>query len=251
MSDTTRSRSPGELAPCGSNPDLSRRKQAEEALRQATEQLRIVTDSMAVPVTRCGRDLRYRWVSKAYAELLRRTPEELVGRPIRDVLGEETFGQLRPHFEQALAGERVSFEEVVNYPGVGPRWVKAVYTPTFGAAGVPDGWVAVVLDETEQKRAEEALPEAEAARDVIDRQVAQLSRMVDDLLDVSRITRGKVNLRKERLGLAQAVASAVETSRPFIEARGHELKVALPPEPLPLEGDPARLAQVFLNFTRR
>ena len=73
-------------------------------------------------------------------------------------------------------------------------------------------------------------------------------RLVDDLLDVSRITRGKMELRKERVELAAVVRNAVETSRPLIEGGGHELTVALPPEPVYLDADPVRLAQVFSNL---
>jgi PAS domain S-box-containing protein len=88
----------------------------------------------------------------------------------------------------------------------------------------------------------------ERAGGVIGRQVNHLSRLVDDLLDVSRITRGKVTLRKERVDLAPVVAQAVETSRPLIEARGHELTVELPRQPVCVEGDATRLAQVLANL---
>ena len=86
------------------------------------------------------------------------------------------------------------------------------------------------------------------ARDVIERQVQHLTRMVDDLLDVSRINRGKIDLQKERIKLAQVVADAVEIARPHIEARRHKLTVSHPPEPLWLEADPTRLAQVVANL---
>ena len=86
------------------------------------------------------------------------------------------------------------------------------------------------------------------ARDVIERQVQHLTRMVDDLLDVSRINRGKIDLQKERIQLAQVVADAVEIARPHIEARRHKLTVSHPPEPLWLEADPTRLAQVVANL---
>jgi signal transduction histidine kinase/CheY-like chemotaxis protein len=86
------------------------------------------------------------------------------------------------------------------------------------------------------------------ARDIIDRQVQQMTRLVDDLLDVSRITRGKVKLQKEPVDLAVVVARAVESSRPLIDARHHELTVTLPPEPVPLEADAIRLAQVVANL---
>ncbi|HVS36775.1 MAG TPA: ATP-binding protein, partial [Gemmataceae bacterium] len=86
------------------------------------------------------------------------------------------------------------------------------------------------------------------ANEVIDRQVGQLVRLVDDLLDVSRITRGKVTLRTEPVDAADAVAVAVETCRPLIDDRRHELSVALPPEPVWVSADPARLAQVLANL---
>ncbi len=88
----------------------------------------------------------------------------------------------------------------------------------------------------------------EQARGMMERQLGQMVRLVDDLLDVSRITRGKLQLRRERVDLASAVRSAVETARPLIEASAHELAVRLPPEPVPLDGDPTRLAQVFSNL---
>jgi PAS domain S-box-containing protein len=91
-------------------------------------------------------------------------------------------------------------------------------------------------------------PQLCAIRDMLSRQVHQLGRLVDDLLDVSRITRGKVQLRKESLELATAVARAVEISRPVIDARRHRLTIHPWPEPLLLEADPVRLAQVFANL---
>jgi signal transduction histidine kinase/ActR/RegA family two-component response regulator len=86
------------------------------------------------------------------------------------------------------------------------------------------------------------------ARDVIDRQVQHLSRLVDDLLDVSRVARGKVQLQTAPLELTTIVARAVETSRPLIEARRLHLAVELPDEPVRLEGDLTRLAQVLANL---
>ncbi|MCI0401373.1 MAG: hypothetical protein L0Z68_08760 [Gammaproteobacteria bacterium] len=75
-------------------------------------------------------------------------------------------------------------------------------------------------------------PELQWAREVIDRQVQQMTRLVDDLLNVSRITRGKIELRRERVELAAVVKSAVEVSRSLIEKWGHELTVMIPPSPL-------------------
>jgi signal transduction histidine kinase len=91
-------------------------------------------------------------------------------------------------------------------------------------------------------------PVEQTARLMIERQLEQMVRLVDDLLDVSRITRGRLELRKERTELATVIKSAVETSRPLIDAARHELTVSLPPQPVYLEADPVRLAQVFANL---
>ena len=89
---------------------------------------------------------------------------------------------------------------------------------------------------------------AESSRAMMERQLKQMVRLVDDLLDVSRITRGKLELRRERVELASVVRDAVEASRPLIDRQGHELTVTLPPGPVLLDADPTRLAQVFLNL---
>jgi PAS domain S-box-containing protein len=88
----------------------------------------------------------------------------------------------------------------------------------------------------------------EQARAMMERQLAHMVRLVDDLLDVSRITQNKLDLRKERVELSAVVSSAVETSRPLIESRGHALTVSLPPAPIYLDADLTRLAQVFSNL---
>jgi PAS domain S-box-containing protein len=89
---------------------------------------------------------------------------------------------------------------------------------------------------------------AERAREMMARQVQHLVRLVDDLLDVSRIMRGKIELRKERVELHKVVERAVETAHPALDAQGHALTVSLPPEPIWLEADPIRLAQVVANL---
>src|SRR5262249_13155834 len=90
--------------------------------------------------------------------------------------------------------------------------------------------------------------QAEQVRDMMEGQVEHMIRLVDDLLDVARIMRGRIELRPKPIELAGVVARAVETARPAIDARGHKLTVELPPEPIHLTGDPVRLAQVFANL---
>ena len=88
----------------------------------------------------------------------------------------------------------------------------------------------------------------EQARTMMDRQLTQLEHLVDDLLDLSRISQGKVELRKKRVELTTVLESAVEISRPLLDASGHEFRVKLPPEPVFVDADVTRLAQVFANL---
>jgi len=98
------------------------------------------------------------------------------------------------------------------------------------------------------KRLASVPPTASAALDIMDRQMSHLVRLVDDLLEVSRITRGQVELRREQVRLDAAIRSAIETSEPLIRAGLHRLIVSFPDEPLLLDADPVRLAQIFGNL---
>ena len=91
-------------------------------------------------------------------------------------------------------------------------------------------------------------PQLEWCYHVIDRQASQLTRLVDDLLDVSRITRGKINLRREEVEISAIIRDAVDTSRPIVDAHRHQLHVVLPDLPVLLHGDAARLTQIIANL---
>jgi len=133
--------------------DVTEKKTAQETLDLATKQ--------TAAVARCGRDFRYLWANQGLADFLRRPLDEIVGRPILDVLGTETVEALRPHFERVLAGEKVTYEEEVNYRDIGRRWISATYIPTLDPGGGVDGWIAVIVDVTNHRRAEEALRRSE------------------------------------------------------------------------------------------
>jgi PAS domain S-box-containing protein len=242
---------------------------------------------MAVAVLRCSRDFRYLWVSPSCTAWYGRPASEMVGKKIAEVLGQAAFDTVRPYIDRVLSGERVEFEIQVPYQHIASRWVKAVYVPTHDSTGQIDGWVAVLMDTTNHHSLEEALreadrrkdeflavlahelrnplapirnslhimrllvrndPTADSAAEMMERQVHHMVRLVDDLMEVSRITRGSIELRKERIDLAGIVRSAVETSRPLIDGARHQLLIAVPTEPLTLEGDPVRLTQVIANL---
>ncbi len=99
-------------------------------------------------------DLRYRFISPAYAEMIGRAPEEVVGKPIVDILGEEAFKTVLPYIEKVLQGNRTVFERQIDYQGSGTRFLHVVYTPERDEQGSISGWVASMLDISEQRRAE-------------------------------------------------------------------------------------------------
>ncbi len=98
-----------------------------------------------------------------------------------------------------------------------------------------------------EQRGEDAATRAWALS-LMDRQTQCINRLVEDLLEISRIEHGKIQLRKQPLDLAQTVARAVETVRASVEGRGHQIEISLPPEPVALDADPARLEQVLTNL---
>ena len=183
-------------------------------------------------------------------------------------------------------GEIYTCEFRIVRPDGSVRWVTNLGVVQFDAAGQPASMTGTITDVTERKCAEEALKHADRRKDeflatlahelrnplapirtglhvlnltrdaavavrtreMMERQLSHMVRLIDDLLDVSRITSGKVTLRKEQVLLRTVAETAVEASRPVIVAAGHALKLALPEEPVWLAADPTRLAQVMTNL---
>jgi PAS domain S-box-containing protein len=134
--------------------DVSEYRHAVSEAVASRAELESVTELMPAGVTRCTRDLRYAWANPRFGEWIGRSPKELVGQPIRDVVGPAAFAALEPYFGRALAGERLEYEKEIDYAGLGRRWIHASYVPTRDRQGVVDGWVAVVIDVTDKKRLE-------------------------------------------------------------------------------------------------
>jgi PAS domain S-box-containing protein len=261
------------------------RRQAEEKLRQSEQNLADFFDNAAMGLHWEGPDGMVLRANRAELEMLGYTEDEYVGHHIaefhadspviEDILARLPRGVTLRDYEARLRCKDGSIKHVLIDSNVLWEHGKFVHARCF------------TRDITDRKRAEEALKEADRLKDeflatlahelrnplgpisnavqilrltggkgqanervqeTLERQVRHMIRLVDDLLEVSRITRGKLELRKERVELTAVVASALEASRPLIEAAGHELTVTLPPDPVMLEADPVRLAQVLVNL---
>jgi PAS domain S-box-containing protein len=112
-------------------------------------------------LTRCSSDLRYLFVSEAYARMIGHQPEEVVGKRIDEIVGEPAFQTVLPYIEAVLSGQRVEYEISVPYRDVGPRFVHVIYIPDKDRLGNVRGWVASITDITERKQIEVALRESE------------------------------------------------------------------------------------------
>ncbi|HEY6152582.1 MAG TPA: PAS domain S-box protein [Candidatus Udaeobacter sp.] len=135
--------------------DLTERKLAEEGLREKEAELELIVTHTPFMLTRCTSDLRYRYVSRAYAHMLGRTPQQVAGRPILEVMGKKGFESIRPYVERVLKGETVSYEAVVPFKGAGPHSLSVTYVPDKNDRGEIVGWVASMADVSERKKAEE------------------------------------------------------------------------------------------------
>ena len=136
--------------------DLIETKQADEAVRAREAQLHRLISDTPFMLTRCSRDLRYTFVSRAYGAMLGKAPEDIEGRPIAEVMGDEGLATIRPHIDAVLSGARVQYESDVRFAGVGQRSLRVVYVPDRAADGTVIGWIASILDVTEEKQASDA-----------------------------------------------------------------------------------------------
>ncbi len=137
--------------------DLRERKMAEEALRAKEAELEAIINRTPFMLTRCTRDLRYRFVSRAYAEMLGRPAEEISGKPITEIVGKKGLKVIWSHVEKVLQGQRVEYETEISYRGGRPRSMHCVYTPDRDEQGNVIGWFASIFDITQRKRAADAL----------------------------------------------------------------------------------------------
>ncbi|MBI2876111.1 MAG: PAS domain-containing protein [Candidatus Tectomicrobia bacterium] len=260
--------------------DITERKQIEAALRHANERLRFVLSSITDAYFVLDAQWRFVEINPVAEKMIfGRSAHELLGRIYWEAYPQVVDTEFYRQYQIAFAeGRPVHFE---GRSGIVDKWFETHAYPR-------DEYLEIyVRDITARKRAEEALEEANRRKDeflamlahelrnplaaiasavqilrlrgsedpmlrfaqeATERQAQQMKRLLDDLLDVSRVGRGKITLKKEPVDLVMAVSHAIQTVSPQIQERRHELSITLPSEPLRLEADPVRLEQVLSNL---
>jgi PAS domain S-box-containing protein len=274
----------------GTVQDVTERKHAEMEIHRARAQLQLVADTTPALIARFDCDRRLVWANKSFAARLDKTPDELVGSRLGDLVDDAVFQVIAPYCARVLAGELVHAELEVPYAS-GPRWLHVAAAPTPDV----DGWVVVLPDVTDGRRLEQERERAlndlrevdrrkdeflamlshelrnplgpilnavevlerlapgdeeigARSRDIIARQAKHMKRLLDDLLDVSRVSQAKIQLQKQRVDLNVVLGQAVEVSRAMMIEKRHGVSLTLAPQPMALEADPTRLLQVFDNL---
>ncbi|HEY8381282.1 MAG TPA: PAS domain-containing protein [Microvirga sp.] len=138
------------------------RSRADAALRASERELQRLTDTLPVLVAYMDREVRYRFLNKAYEDWLPYRRDELLGQRVRDVVGEEAYTSVEHWVERALAGERVTFEQFMPYRAGGRRHIRVEYLPRVGDDGQVEGFYSLFQDVSEAKRVEAALRASEA-----------------------------------------------------------------------------------------
>ncbi|HEY1861318.1 MAG TPA: PAS domain S-box protein, partial [Gemmataceae bacterium] len=268
--------------------DITQRKKAEELLRESEQRLASLIESSNDAIISKSLDSIIQTWNAAAERLFGYTAEEAVGRSITILFPPNRADEEDRIIARLRAGERVEHFDTVRVRKDGQAIeVSLTISPIKDAAGRIVGASKIARDITDRKRLETELREADrrkneflamlahelrnplapicnalqimqmkgedgralhSAAKMMERQVGQMVRMVDDLFDVSRISQGKIELRKRRIELASAVNQAVEAARSLAQCMEHELTVILPPQPVYLNADPARLAQIVGNL---
>ncbi len=265
-----------------------RRTNAEPARERFLE---AITNSVPAMVGYVGADGRYQYVNKGYETWLGLKPEQVVGKHMRELFGEQPYALMEPFVERALRGETVRYANEITARDGRMRHIQPSYTPDLDEQGRVRGFVVLALDVTDEvearQKAEQLAEAARAAnrskdeflamlghelrnpmapiltaieliklrdsqafrqeRQVIERQVRHMMRLLDDLLDASRITRGKVSIQQRRVDLGSCMNTAIELSSPLLDLHRHQLSLQMTPG-LAVMGDETRLGQVFSNL---
>lgn len=149
------------IAALGMFTDITERKQAEETLKEQENQLRLINDNLPALVSYVDDEHRYQFVNKTYLDWFGLKAEEVVGRHISEIIGEEIYKTLLPEIERVLKGEKLTFERRLFYKEKGRRFVRISYIPDVDDEGNAQGYFALVIDITDEKQTEKELEKSD------------------------------------------------------------------------------------------
>ncbi len=172
--------------------DISDRKRSEDELKLGKERLRLVADNVPGMITRVDADRRFRFINREAERWLGIPEEEVIGRPVWEVIGEASYHSLKPYIDRVLSGEQVSFEMERSYQCGEARWTAGTLTPDYDSQGRVRGYYAMLVDVSERRRAQEAARSAQ--QQLIEQQrneqasvERELDRVRDQLISKTRL----------------------------------------------------------------
>jgi len=267
--------------------DIDARRQAETALQESEGRFRALADAAPALIWQFGPDGRLEYVNQRYAEVTGAALADLLPDGWRAGVHPDDLPYFQAASGDAL-DDRVPFHLRLRVRARDAqwRWFEVHFAPWFAPDGAYRGHVGIGIDITDGVQAEDALREADRRKDeflavlahelrnplapisnavqmlrcadgkrkadrvmeMASRQVKHITRLVDDLMEVSRITRGKIELARQPVLLADILAAAVETSRPALDGARHAFTQHVPHDRFVLDADKVRLTQVFSNL---
>jgi two-component system CheB/CheR fusion protein len=267
--------------------DITQRTEVEAALRESEERFRALADASPALIFQFDAGGRAVYLNQRFATLVGCQPALLLGAGWQEIVHPDDLQGGMDALARSIRERSACHMRARLRAADGQwRWYESHSVPWYGADGDYRGLVGIAIDITDAVQAERALRDADRRKDeflatlahelrnplapisnavrllgrpdgrrsadrlveMVERQVRHIVRLVDDLMEVSRITRGKLELNMEPLELSQAVQAALEISQPAIDQGRHQLTVTLPAEPLRLVADKVRLTQVFANL---
>ena len=262
-------------------------REAEERAERSQGFLAAIVESSDDAIVSKSLDGRIRSWNRSAERLFGYTADEVLGKPITIIIPPELQYQEQDILARIAQGERIEHFETVRVAKDGHRIdVSLTISPVRNREGRVIGVSKSARDISERKHVEQLLrtadrrkneflamlghelrnplapirnvtevlrriggdPDHEPLYEMLERQVQQMTRLLDDLLDVSRISQGKIKFQHEPIDFQAVVARAIEASAPFIERRHHRFRVSLPEGTLPMVGDMARLVQMLTNL---
>lgn len=260
--------------------EVNDRIQAEEALRQSEEQLRLITNALPVLIAYIDEQQRYRFNNQAYQEWLGKSPVDIYGHHLREVWGKECYQRMQVHVEAALAGHVVSYENETIIQDNSLRSVDVTYIPHFDEQKSVKGFFALTSDISDRKAIERMKDEfisvvshelrtpltslhsalkilatgrlgmlsadGQQMLEIADENTERLVRLVNSVLDLQRIESGEVTMAKQACNAADVMIQAMEAMQPM--AQQQEVNLSIKPADIQIWADSDYIVQALTNL---